>query len=98
MKEADILIYWGHAGLGLNFDFDIPKEEIRVKNLAFLSCYSYRYFNQNDLQKFNKLDGIFYTGNSQQSASSEIIKIVSKAFKSNEEVLEDDGFTFYKKL
>lgn len=101
LYSADMLIYWGHAGLGLNFDFGdkIDREKIRAKKLALLSCYSYRYFKENALYKTKKLDGVFYTGNDLLTGYKEILKVLALTMDGEKrKEYGNDGYTFYKSL
>jgi hypothetical protein len=105
LKESDLVIYSGHAGLGENFRIPASLElaKIKAKELAFVSCYSYRYGEEDKWQQTPNVERIYYTGYDVTHTYIEILKILDRSLmqdgsKLPENLVRHEGFAFMKNI
>lgn len=78
LSDSDMVIYWGHAGLGKNFTFSTLGKG-RAHTLALLSCYSYRYVDEEKLRNLPSLRRLVATGNDLVEGDRVIINLLDRS-------------------
>lgn len=98
-RKSTSVIYWGHAGLGENFQLDrlVKTASSKLKTIGFISCYSYRYFNAS--QTKNKNINLLLTHSAVVNGAEEIINALNfKDKKSKKHIQSISSHTFLRHL
>ncbi len=105
LMSSDLVVYSGHAGLGENFKIPpgLELNSIKAKELALISCYSYRYGEEDKLKNNTHVERIYYTGYDVTHSYKEILKVIDRSLnqknsKLSETISLNEGFSFIKEL
>jgi hypothetical protein len=105
LMQSDLVIYSGHAGLGENFKIPatVDLSQTKAKELAFVSCYSYRYGEEEKWLQTPSIERVYYTGYDVTHGYKEILKILNRTLKDEARELPkklalNEGFSFIKEI